>query len=204
LCDGERGLPIQPYPYPGPPPALRPWNPAAPAAAARVIELVNSRLPNTRMEHVGSTSVPGCDGKGTLDFVIPYRDQAHLDAINEVLFALGCGRQRGKEPFPESRPMRHGSFAHEGETFLLHIHVVPSGSNDEAELCDFRDQLLADPKLVDRYVALKRAIMAAGPADSLVYTKAKRQFFVDLGFPPVEDDPAAAKPPLPGEATEDR
>ncbi len=140
------------------------------------------------MEHVGSTSVPGCDGKGVLDFVIPYRDQAHLNAINEVLFALGCGRQRGQEPFPESRPMRHGAFVHEGETFLLHIHVVPMGSNDEAELCEFRDRLLADLTLVDCYVALKRAIMDAGPADSLAYTKAKRQFFIDLGFRPVEED----------------
>lgn len=188
MSDRERELPIQPYPYPGPPPMLRPWNPAAPVAAARVIKLVTSHLTDTRMEHVGSTSVPGCDGKGTLDFVIPYCDQAHLDAINEVLFALGCGRQRGKEPFPETRPMRNGSFAHEDETFLLHIHVVPVGSNDEAELCDFRDQLLADPVLIQRYVALKHSIMDAGPADSLAYTKDKRQFFVDLGFPPVEDD----------------
>jgi GrpB-like predicted nucleotidyltransferase (UPF0157 family) len=84
--------------------------------------------------------------------------------------------------------MRNGTIDHEGETFLLHIHVVPVGSNDEAELCAFRDQLLADPTLVERYITLKRAIMDARPADSLAYTKAKRQFFIDLGFAPVEDD----------------
>lgn len=204
MSGGESELPIQPYPYPGPPPGLHPWNPAAPSAAARVIELVTSRLPDTRMEHVGSTSVPSCDGKGYLDFVIPYRDQTHLDAINEVLFWLGCGRQRGKEPFPESRPMRNGSFTHGGETFLLHIHVVPTASPDETELLEFRDRLLADPELVKRYVVLKRAIMDVGPENSLVYTKAKRQFFVDLGFLPVEDDPVSLNLSLPGEATEDR
>ena len=204
MSDGEPELPIQPYPFPGPSPALRPWNPAAPVAAARVIALVTSRLPDTGMDHVGSTSVPGCDGKGTLDFVIPYRNQHHLEEINEALFALGCGRQRGKEPFSESRPMRNGAFTHEGETFLLHIHVVPMTSPDEAELLEFRDRLLADPSLVDRYVALKRGIMETGPADSLVYTKAKRQFFSDLGFPQVEDEPAATRPTLSGEAAEDR
>ena len=68
--------PIRPYPYPSPPPALRPWNPRAPEAAARVVALIAERLPDTAVEHVGSSSVPGCAGKGYLDLVIPYRDDS--------------------------------------------------------------------------------------------------------------------------------
>jgi hypothetical protein len=69
--------------------------------------------------------VPGCAGKGYLDHVMPYRDKTHLAAINDALFALGFGCQRNRDPFPESRPMRTGVIDHEGQTFLLHVHVMP-------------------------------------------------------------------------------
>src|SRR5688572_19790484 len=126
--------PISPYPFPSPQPALRPWNPGAPPAADHVISLIVERLPGTTVEHVGSSAVPGCAGKGYLDLAIPYRDDTHLAAINEALFALGFGRQRNRDPFPETRPMRTGAFDHEGETFLLHVHVVPDRTHHLVEL----------------------------------------------------------------------
>jgi GrpB-like predicted nucleotidyltransferase (UPF0157 family) len=80
--------PIRPYPFPSPHPALRPWDPRAPEVAARVVALIAERLPDTTVEHIGSSSVPSCEGKGYLDFVIPYRDDTHLGGINDALFAL--------------------------------------------------------------------------------------------------------------------
>ena len=49
--------------------------------------------------------------------------------------------------------MRIGTFDHEGETFLLHVRVVPESGPETAELRDFRDRLRADPGLVAEYVA---------------------------------------------------
>jgi GrpB-like predicted nucleotidyltransferase (UPF0157 family) len=179
--------PIRPYPHPSPPPALRPWNPRAPGAAARVAELIAERLPDTAVEHVGSSSVPGCAGKGYLDLVIPYRDDTHLGAINEALFALGFGRQRNRDPFPETRPMRTGAIAHEGETFLLHVHVVPENTHEMAELLDFRDRLCGDPVLMADYIAAKRAILDAGVRDGVDYAEKKGGFIAALGFKGAED-----------------
>jgi GrpB-like predicted nucleotidyltransferase (UPF0157 family) len=178
--------PIRPYPYP-PPPALRPWNPRAPEAAARVVALIAERLPDTAAEHVGSSAVPGCAGKGYLDLVIPYRDDAHLAAINEALFTLGFGRQRNRDPFPETRPMRTGAFDLDGETFLLHVHVVPDRTCHLAELVDFRDRLRADPVLVAKYVAAKRAILDAGVRDGDDYAVKKGEFITALGYKGAED-----------------
>jgi GrpB-like predicted nucleotidyltransferase (UPF0157 family) len=149
--------------------------------------LIAERLPDTTIEHVGSSSVRGCAGKGILDLVIPYRDDAHLAAINEALFALGFGRQRSRDPFPETRPMRTGAFDHEGETFLLHVHVVPDRTHHLAELLDFRDRLRADPELVAEYVAAKRAILDAGVRDGTDYAERKGEFIVALGYKGSED-----------------
>jgi GrpB-like predicted nucleotidyltransferase (UPF0157 family) len=173
--------PIRPYPYPSPP-ALRPWNPRAPQVAARVVALIAERLPDAAVEHVGSSSVPGCAGKGNLDLVIPYRDETHLSVINDALFALGFGRQQNRDPFPETRPMRVGAIDHEGETFLLHVHVVPESGPETAELRDFRDRLRADPGLVAEYVAAKRAILDAGVLDGVDYAEKKGKFIAGLGY----------------------
>ncbi|MGH2617221.1 MAG: GrpB family protein [Thermomicrobiales bacterium] len=179
--------PIRPFPFPGPPAALRPWDPHAPAAAAAVIALIADRLSETAIEHVGSSAVPGCAGKGYLDLVIPYRDAEHLAAINEALFALGFGRQRNRAPFPESRPMRIGAYDHDGQVFLLQVHVVPEGSGQAEELREFRDRLLADPTLIEAYVAAKQAIIDAGVRDGDDYARAKGQFITGLGFTDAED-----------------
>jgi GrpB-like predicted nucleotidyltransferase (UPF0157 family) len=179
--------PIRPYPFPSPPPALRPWNPRAPEVAARVVALVAERLPDTTVEHVGSSSVPGCAGKGVLDLAIPYRDESHLSAINDVLFGLGFGRQRNRDPFPETRPMRTGAIDDQGETFLLHVHVVPDKTHHLAELVDFRDRLRTDPALVAEYVAAKRSVLAAGVRDGVDYAEKKGKFIIALGYKGADD-----------------
>ncbi|MDF2760502.1 MAG: hypothetical protein K0S99_3137 [Thermomicrobiales bacterium] len=131
--------------------------------------------------------MPGCAGKGTLDLAITYRDESHLDAINDVLFALGFGRQRNRDPFPETRPMRIGAIDDQGETYLLHVHVVPDGTHHLGELVDFRDRLRADPALVAEYVAAKRAVLDAGVRDGDDYAVKKGEFIIALGYKGAED-----------------
>ena len=44
----------------------------------------------------------------------------------------------------------------------------------------FRDALRADPRLRRRYAALKRAIVAAGPVDPVVFSNAKHDWVVAI------------------------
>ena len=78
--------------------------------------------------------------------------------------------------------MRIGTFDHEGETFLLHVRVVPESGPETAELRDFRDRLRADPGLVAEYVAAKRAILEAGVCDGDDYAVKKGKFIAALGY----------------------
>ena len=63
---------IGPYDAPGAPKVidLRPWDARGPAAANSVIRVLQTALPGIEIEHVGSTAVPGCDGKGILDLML--------------------------------------------------------------------------------------------------------------------------------------
>jgi GrpB-like predicted nucleotidyltransferase (UPF0157 family) len=165
-------------PYENGPAACREHDPRAAAVARRVAELVRSPLPDVAVEHVGSTSVPGCAGKGIVDLMLVY-PEGRLAAARDVLDALGFQRQTGRDPFPEDRPMRTGALAHDGTTFRLHVHVLAATSPEVGELRAFRDALRADAGLRAAYVAAKRAILADGCTDSLDYCIRKGDFVTD-------------------------
>jgi GrpB-like predicted nucleotidyltransferase (UPF0157 family) len=60
--------------------------------------------------------------------------------------------------------------------YPVHVHVVPASSPEVAAMLGIRDTLRADPHLRRRYAALKRAIVAGGPADPIAFTKAKHNW----------------------------
>ena len=76
--------------------------------------------------------------------------------------------------------MRAGSWVHDGETFLLHVHVIPAASPEVEEMRLFRACLRADPELLEVYVAKKREIIASGATDSLDYCRLKGAFIKDV------------------------
>ena len=147
--------------------------------AAKVAELVGAeiltRLPSARVEHVGSTAVPGCAGKGVVDLALLYVD-GELVLAREELDAMGFQRQSGRDPFPEDRPMRVGAVKYDGQRFLLHVHVIAATADEARELLVFRDALRKAPELRDAYVVRKREILASGIDDSLDYCYAKSGF----------------------------
>jgi GrpB-like predicted nucleotidyltransferase (UPF0157 family) len=146
----------------------------APEVARRLIALIATRWPATPAEHVGSTAVPGLAGKNTIDLLLA-AEPAHIPAITKALHELGFQSQR-PAAFPPTRPMLWGTFRHRASEYPVHLHVVPATSPEVGALRGFRDALRANPVLRRRYAALKRAIVAGGPADPVAFTKAKHDW----------------------------
>src|ERR1700722_8828267 len=129
----QRERPLMPDVFIGPyesrPAACRDYDPRSATAARIVADLIVSQLPNCVVEHVGSTSVPGLAGKGIVDLMLLY-PPGRLAAARETLDRLGFQRQTSRDPFPEERPMRVGSVEHDGERFLLHVHVIAADARE--------------------------------------------------------------------------
>ena len=166
-------------PYEQSPAACKDHDPRAFEVAKRVGHLIESHLPGVVVEHIGSTAVPGCAGKGVVDLMVLY-EPGQLHAVRKGLDALGFQWQTGRKPFPEERPMRIGSIEHDGTRFRLHVHVIAVDSPEVLELQTFRDRLREDPALLEQYVALKRRIIAEGVTDSLDYSIRKGEFIAGI------------------------
>jgi len=166
---------IRIQPYEVRPAAFHEYDPRFPRVAALLKETIESEDARLFVEHIGSTSVPGCGGKGVIDLVVTYAE-GDLDAAKSALARLGFHAQSGREPFPESRPMREGSVNVFGEMFRIHAHVIVRDSEEHQRLAAFRDALRADPRLRMTYEADKQRILASGVTDSLDYCNAKSDF----------------------------
>jgi GrpB-like predicted nucleotidyltransferase (UPF0157 family) len=161
-------------PYHRVPVRIHQADPATPEVARRLIALIATRWPATPAEHVGSSAVPDLDGKGIIDLLLAAQP-AHIPAITQALLELGFQPQV-PAAFPPSRPMLWGAFRHGPTEYPVHVHVVPAASPEVTAMRGFRDALRSDPLLRRRYAALKRAIVAGGPADPVAFTKAKHDW----------------------------
>jgi GrpB-like predicted nucleotidyltransferase (UPF0157 family) len=157
------------------PAACYEYDPRAAEVAARVADLITARASGVVVEHIGSTAVAGCAGKGVVDLMALY-EGGGLSELKTILDRLGFQKQTTRDPFPESRPMRVGAIEHEGKIFRLHVHVIEIDSEEATELRRFRDRLREDENLKRDYIARKQAIIQSGIIDTIDYSEAKGSF----------------------------
>lgn len=162
--------------YDDPADAFRPYDDRSPAVAARVASLIEAAAPWATVEHIGSTAIRGCDGKGVIDLMALY-PPGRLVETRAAVDALGFQLQTNRpDPWPEERPCRLGSIVHDGEVFRIHCHVIAADDPEVTQQRHFRDTLRADPALVAAYVARKRAVLAVGARDAVDYGHGKDVF----------------------------
>jgi len=161
--------------YNQPAAAYHDYDPQAPVVAQMLVEAISDRNSSLRVEHVGSSSVPGCGGKGYIDLLVIY-PEGQLEAAKLALAELGFQRQSSRDPFPEDRPMRVGNIEHAGQVYPVHAHVVASSSPEVDEMIWFRDRLRSDQNAQRAYESEKRRILEEGVVDGVDYAEKKGAF----------------------------
>ena len=157
------------------PAAYRPYDPEAPAVAAAAIDTIRRAGERLRVEHIGSSAVSGCAGKGYIDLLVLY-EPGELESAKCVVDALGFQRQRSRDPFPEERPMRVGVVEWKGIEYPIHAHIVAADAPEAEGLIWFRDRLRSDQALREAYEGEKRRILESGVTDGVDYSYAKHAF----------------------------
>jgi len=128
-----------------------------------------------RIDHHGSTAVPGLDAKPIIDIQVSVERLQPLSAYAAPLATLGyvhvASADDDRCPFfhrPSSWPHTH------------HVHVVEFGGDEERRTLAFRDYLRAHPQTAQEYLALKKTLAAAAdaadPAAREAYAVAKTEF----------------------------
>jgi GrpB-like predicted nucleotidyltransferase (UPF0157 family) len=161
---------------------IAPYDPAWPAmfiAEAATIRRVLGKLA-LRVEHVGSTSVPGLAAKPVVDIQVSVASLEPMGTYIEMLASVGyihipLGAFDRVYPFfqkPAEWPSTH------------HVHLCVAGSEQERDHLAFRDYLRAHPLVAAEYLDLKRRLATVHDGATLQsrerYSLAKTEFVASV------------------------
>ena len=128
-----------------------------------------------RLEHVGSTAVPGLAAKPIVDLQLSVDTIEPQERYVVPLVRLGYLFAPAPESpdchffgKPPERPRTH------------HLHVCETGSEHEFRHLAVRDFLLSQPDEAARCAALKREVVARHPQDRLAYIDGKDEYVTAL------------------------
>ncbi|QWF84620.1 GrpB family protein [Amycolatopsis sp. CA-230715] len=124
----------------------------------------------SRIEHVGSTSVPGLAAKPIIDMVIVLDSAGDLDEAAARIRPLGYER-RGDLGVPGRE-----AFSRPGDLPAHHLYASAADGEQLARQLAFRDALRASPETARAYAALKRELAQRFRTDRVGYTDAKTSF----------------------------
>jgi GrpB-like predicted nucleotidyltransferase (UPF0157 family) len=119
--------------------------------AARVREALGDRV--MRLEHVGSTSVPGLDAKPRIDMMLAVPDTIDEAAYVPQLEARGYVLALREPDWYQHRLFR-------GPDIDINLHVFTAGCVELDRMAGFRDWLRSHPEDRDLYLARKRELSA--------------------------------------------
>lgn len=119
--------------------------------AARILSVLGERV--VRLEHAGSTSVPGLPAKPIIDLVLEVRDSADEPAYLPDMEAAGYVLVIREPEWFEHRVFK-------GPDTNINLHTFSAGSPEVDRMLLFRDWLRASPADRDRYDRAKRELAA--------------------------------------------
>lgn len=151
---------------------VKAWNPLS----AEVIEVLRIALRERglpeRVEHIGSTAVPGLPGKGVVDAMI-VAPLDRIPTIVDTLKEIGFQGQPKGVGFPTWRPLLMGDVRLAGDRMPTHVHVIPDDSEEVPAQRAFVAALRDREELRHGYAQLKEGIVASGITDPVPYSMEK-------------------------------
>jgi GrpB-like predicted nucleotidyltransferase (UPF0157 family) len=132
-----------------------------------------------RIEHFGSTAVPGLAAKPIVDMLVEVTDlRATRERIAPLLDAEGYD-YFWRPTFGDDVPPFYAWFIKRdrpGGVRTHHIHMVEAGFSEHWDRLLFRDYLIRHPETAREYGQLKLRLAAEHSNDRIAYTKGKTDF----------------------------
>jgi GrpB-like predicted nucleotidyltransferase (UPF0157 family) len=158
-------------------PQVVPYSPHWPAAFDAMARNVRAALGPAalRIDHIGSTAVPGLPAKNVIDIQVAVADLAVADALAAAGFrALEEALHDHRPPGDESAESQWTKrlFVEPVDERRANVHVRVLGNANQRYALLFRDYLRAHPATAEAYAELKRRLAAHMP-DTLTYAEVK-------------------------------
>ena len=126
-----------------------------------------------KIEHIGSTSVPGLGAKPIIDIMLGVNKLSDAEEIIPIMEHLGY---EYVFKFEDVMPERRYFIKSRNEKSIHHIHTVEVTSEFWKRHLLFRDFLRVHDNVRDKYYKLKKKLAGIDWEDKMGYTDAKTDF----------------------------
>ncbi len=152
------------------------WPTQAQRVMARIRTVAGARA--QRIDHIGSTAVPGLDAKDVLDVQVVTADLATADRLAVDLIEVGLVQRDGHwwDVARNGRSWDKAMMVNADPARAVNCHLRPAGSPAWREARLFRDWLRAHPDRARQYAEGKHELVARGYRDIEAYAEAKTGF----------------------------
>lgn len=156
---------------------LEPYDPQWPHDFEALRTMLSSALGDlaVRIDHIGSTSVPGLGAKDCIDIQVTVDSLDAADEITRVFRSIGFAKQpwgTDHEPAGWTGDGAEWSklvFSPPGEERVCNVHVRERGRTNQRYALLFRDYLRANDHAARTWFEMKRRLAEQYPDDSSTY-----------------------------------
>ncbi|MGU3501857.1 dephospho-CoA kinase [Mycobacterium sp. C31M] len=156
------------------------YDPRWPDQAQRIVARLNTACGHraVRIDHIGSTAVPGMDGKDVIDVQVTVASLDVADEVADALLTAGYPQVAGitaDNPHSADQSQWHKRFHASADPGRpTNVHIRAGGTANQRFALLFVDWLRANPGVQQDYLAAKRAALSAPD-----YAAAKEPWFLD-------------------------
>lgn len=126
-----------------------------------------------RIDHIGSTAIPGLKAKPTIDILLQVTEQIDIQKLKDTFKSLGYQiNNRPENPAPHLTFVKgYTKQGFKGQAY--HVHVRYIGDWDEIR---FKDYLIKHNEIAKEYETLKLKLAEKYPNDRETYTDSKTEW----------------------------
>ena len=140
-------------------------------------KILKALISRAKIEHVGSTAIPGLGGKGILDILVGIKKSEMVKARKKLVEAGYEFRKKASHPgrffFRKDYPYTNGKRR-------VHIHLVELKGRSWKEMIAFRHYLLEHQKDAKRYSEIKKEAVKESLGDGKKYRRYKERFILNI------------------------
>jgi GrpB-like predicted nucleotidyltransferase (UPF0157 family) len=141
--------------------------------------IISCFLPSeiVRIDHIGSTAIPGLKAKPTIDILFQVTEQIDIDKIKKVFKSLDYHINEHPDNPPPHLTFVKGYTKQGFKGQAYHVHIRFKGDWDEIR---FRDYLIKHNEIAKEYEAVKLKLAVKYKNDREAYTNSKTEFIMKI------------------------
>jgi GrpB-like predicted nucleotidyltransferase (UPF0157 family) len=141
----------------------------------RIVQILKKKI--VRIDHIGSTAVPGLISKPTIDILLQVVEDIEIKLLIKNLENIGYHCIEKPENPPPHIMMVKGYTINGFRGQAYHLHIRYRRKWDEIT---FRDHLIENPKDATAYAELKLKLASKYRNNRELYTEAKSDFIIKI------------------------